>query len=173
MKSLVTNWGGTARLSGALLWLVVALLGSPVQAFAQADGEVLTNQGVLDMVSSKLNRDIVVAKVTSTSNAFDVTVNGVVNLTESKLHQEIIRAMIVSAGDEKRAVQAKRQEAMTNQAVIYLVVSKVARPVILSMIQNNEPLFDVSANGLVQLSQAKVHSEIIRAMVARAGLAAQ
>lgn len=152
------------------LTLVAVLVGTvSVPVIGQAP-EVLANEGIVGMTTAKLNKDIIIAKITATRNIFDVRVNGLINLSQNKVHPDIIRAMIVAASDAKLAARPAAGETLDNQAVILMVVSKVARPVMLAKIQNTKSAFDVSANGLVQLTQAKVPNDVIKVMVARSAV---
>ncbi len=160
---------GMNRLYRAVLSVALVAVFAGV-ASAQVAGqapEVLANEGVVGMTTAKLNKDIIIAKITATRNIFDVRVNGIINLSQNKVHPDIIRAMIVAASDAKLAARPASGETIDNQAVILMVVSKVARPVMLAKIQNTKAAFDVSANGLVQLTQAKVPNDVIKVMVAR------
>lgn len=148
----------------ALVALFVGAVSVPVVGQAP---EVLANEGIIGMATAKLNKDIIIAKITATRNIFDVRVSGIINLSQNKVHPDIIRAMIVAASDARLAARPAAGETLDNQAVILMVVSKVSRPVVLAKIQNTAPAFDVSANGLVQLTQAKVPNDVIKVMVAR------
>jgi len=154
----------------ALAALLVGVVSVPV--IGQAP-EVLANEGIVGMATAKVNKDIIIAKIAATENTFDVRVNGIINLSQSRVHRDIIRAMIVAGNDAKLAARPAVGEKLDNQAVILLVASKVERPVIIAKIQNTKPAFDVSANGLVQLTQAKVPNDVIKIMVARSAVVSQ
>ncbi len=157
----------------ALLAVTISVTVSSA-ATAQRAGvtaEVLTNQDVMSMVAGRINRDLLVAKINATRNSFDVTVNGVISLHMAKVHADIIRTMILVAADPKLGdAGRKTADVLDNQAVIAMVGSKVPRPVILAKIQHTKAAFDVSAAGLVALTQAKVPADVIKAMVTKTGL---
>jgi hypothetical protein len=136
---------------------------------AQRGGEeILTNQTVVSMVAGKLNRDLLVAKINTTKNTFDVTVQGLIGLHTNKVHADIVKTMIQVAGDPKLgAAPSRTPEILDNQSIIGLVSAKVPRPVILAKIQNTRANFDTSATGLVSLTSAKVPSDVIKAMIAK------
>jgi hypothetical protein len=59
-------------------------------------GEVLTNESVIQMVTAKLPRDVILKKIQSTKSKFDVTSNGLVGLTTNKVPKDLIQAMMVA-----------------------------------------------------------------------------
>jgi hypothetical protein len=58
--------------------------------------EVLTNQAVIQMVTAKLPRDVILAKIQSSKTKFDVTSDGLVSLNTNKVPKDIIKAMMVA-----------------------------------------------------------------------------
>jgi len=71
------------RMLTVLALSLVSGVSSPMVADAQAPagaGEVLTNQMVIDMVNAKLPRNIIVTRIQTSRNAFDVTAAGLVFL---------------------------------------------------------------------------------------------
>ncbi|HEY9384485.1 MAG TPA: hypothetical protein VIP80_13325 [Gemmatimonadales bacterium] len=58
--------------------------------------EVLTNQSVIQMVTAKLPRDVILAKIQSSKTKFDVTSDGLVSLNTNKVPKDIIKAMMVA-----------------------------------------------------------------------------
>jgi hypothetical protein len=158
------------RLS-VLVALVVILVPGSIAAAQRgaAAAEVLTNQSVIGMVAAKLNQDVLSAKISSTRNSFDVTVNGLVNLYQNKVPTAVMQSMISMAGDAKLGQPASRTpEVLNNQSIVTLVVGKVPKAVILSKIQNTKSDFDVSSDGLVELTQAKVPTDVIKVMISKA-----
>ena len=148
-------------------------LAFPAGALAQRGGtdtEVLTNQAVINMVTAKLNKDLLTTKINSTRNSFDVTVNGLVSLQQSKVPPDAIRSMITMAADAKLGRPPSRTpEVLQNQSVVTLVTAKVPKAVVLAKIQSTRSAFDVSADGLVGLTKAKVPTDVIKAMIAKDG----
>jgi hypothetical protein len=57
--------------------------------------EVLNNEIVVRMLSSKVPRQIVLAKIQMSQSAFDVTATGLVSLNTSKVPDEVIKAMML------------------------------------------------------------------------------
>jgi hypothetical protein len=170
--------GKTAPLSlesrriGFALWVAALVFGLAADAAAQRAGaapEILTNQSVISMTGAKLNKDLLLTKVNTTRNAFDVTVNGIVNLYQAKVHADVIRSMITMAVDPKLGQPSKNAELLDNQSVVTMIVAKVPKAIVLSKIQNTKSAFDVSASGLVGLTQSKVPADVIKTMVVKSG----
>lgn len=146
------------------LGLTVALA---VPAFAQTGGEVLTNESIVSMSAAKLNRELLLGKVNTTRNTYDVSVQGLIGLHTNKVHQDVMKAMITVAGDPKLGAPSRKPEILDNQSVIAMVSAKLPKAVTLSKIQNTRAAFDTTSTGLVQLTQAKVPSDVIKAMMAK------
>jgi hypothetical protein len=157
-----------SRVARSVLVLICAcLLSRDLLAQRSGAAEVLTNESIVSMTAAKLNRDLILAKVNTTKNTFDVSVNGLVSLTQGKVHQDVIKSMISAYANPKLG-PAKNTEVLDNQAVVSMILGKVAKAVVLAKIQGTRANFDVSAAGLVSLSQAKVPQDVIQAMVAKA-----
>jgi hypothetical protein len=151
--------------AAASLGLMLALA---APAFAQGAGEVLTNESIVSMTAAKLNRDLLLGKVNTTRNTYDVSVQGLIGLHTNKVHQDVIKAMIAVAADPKLGAKPPaRPEILDNQSVIAMTSAKLPKAVMLAKIQNTRAAFDTTSAGLVQLTQAKVSSDIIKAMMAK------
>ena len=148
---------------------LLAPIAARAQRSASGDGEVLTNQTVINMVSAKINKDLLISKINTTPNTFDVTVNGLINLIQGKVSADAMRTMITVAADAKLGRNRASSEVLDNQSVVSMIGSKVPKAVVLAKIQNTKANFDVTSNGLVGLTQAKVPTDVIKAMVAKAG----
>jgi hypothetical protein len=83
-----------------LLLLITGLLVC-ITLSAQQD-EVLTNSSVIDMFSKKLPSSIIMGKIKSAKNTFNVDTDALLLLTENKVPEEIINAMIEAANDNSR-----------------------------------------------------------------------
>ncbi len=151
------------RVAPALLALALTM-----PAAAQNGGEVLTNDSIVSMTAAKLNRDLLLGKVNTTRNTYDVTVQGLIGLHSNKVHQDVIKAMIGVADDPKLGARPSgKPEVLDNQSVIAMVSAKLPKAVTLAKIQNTRAAFDTTSTGLVQLTQAKVPSDVIKAMMAK------
>ena len=156
-------------MTGLIPSLVLALAVSAAVPNQQksAASEVLTNQDVIGMTSAKLSKDLLIAKINTTRNSFDVTVHGLIALQQGRVNQDVMRSMLTLAADPKLGTPSRKAEVLDNQSVVTLITGKVPKAVILSKIQSTKANFDVSSSGLVSLTQAKVPQDVIRAMVAK------
>lgn len=168
----VTRVDRTVRAVAIALASLALAVAIPGRAAAQraAGGEVLTNQSIISMSTAKLDRDLLLQKISSTKNTFDVSVNGIVQLTQAAVNQEVIIRMINMAADPKLGAPApKTPEVLDNQSIITMVTGKVTKPVVLAKIQATKGNYDTSSAGLVQLTQGKVAADVIKAIIAKAG----
>ena len=56
--------------------------------------EVLTNESVIQMVTAKLPKDVIMAKIQSTKKDFDTSTDGLVNLNTNKVPKDVIQVML-------------------------------------------------------------------------------
>jgi hypothetical protein len=61
---------------------------------AARSNEVLTNDGVILMVSRQLPRDLILTKIQSTAQNFDLTADGLVRLNQNKVPSAVIKVMM-------------------------------------------------------------------------------
>ena len=152
----------------AFITFGVALLLLPGRATGQgaAGAEVLTNDSVVQMVVGKVPRDVILAKIQSTSTAFDITANGLVSLFQRKVPTNAINAMIQAS-----ASNPNNKEVLANTAVVYMVTNKLPRDIIIAKILSGKSGFDLTAEGLVSLNLNKVPQPVVKAMMASAASA--
>jgi hypothetical protein len=79
--------------------LISGLLCAPA-LFSQT-GEVLNNEGVISLINSGLPTSIIISKIESSPNRFDLSTDALIKLSSQKVPEEIINAMM---GSEKRRV---------------------------------------------------------------------
>ncbi|HEX3926755.1 MAG TPA: hypothetical protein VHW65_02065 [Gemmatimonadales bacterium] len=138
----------------------VIALAPPVRAqSAPKTVEILTNQTVVQMVLAKLPKDVIQAKIQSSKNNFDLTVQGLVGLQANNVPSDVVKSMM--AASPKKAAG----EVLTNESIIQMVTGKLAHDVILAKIQSTKTDFDVSSQGLVSLNTNKVPKDIIKVMM--------
>ena len=65
------------------------------KAGAKGATEVLTNDSVIQMVTAKLPKDVIMAKIQSSKKDFDTTTDGLVNLNTNKVPKDVIQVMLV------------------------------------------------------------------------------
>src|SRR5688500_4869929 len=76
MKAFVARSG--------ILALTVSLF-ALTPASISAQGEVLSNTSVVNMIAGKVSKDLILAKIRGTKSGFDVTAAGLVRLHQSKV----------------------------------------------------------------------------------------
>ena len=157
-----------ARTRAVALGLVI--LAPFHQARGQADPEVLSNATVVQMVSGKLSKDLIVGKINSARPGFDLSSDGLIALVGFKVDQSIVKLMLQVADNARRSGTAPAtlvglDEVLTNEIVVRMLTSKVPKQVILAKIQISRSTFDVSASGLVSLKASKVPDDVIKAMM--------
>ena len=128
-----------------------------------AQGEVLTNDALVQMVNGKVAKALILSKIQSTPNTFDVTVRGLASLSRSKVPADLIKAAMLRA---PKLLADDTKEVLTNGDVVEMSTANLARELIIAKIQLTKSAFDLSTSGLVGLQQNKIHPEIIKAMMA-------
>ena len=121
--------------------------------FAQ---DTITNKDIILMKSSKMNNDIILAKINSSQCDFDLTTSGILELKNSKIIDRIITEMLKASPP---------QVTMTNEDVINMYQAKLTSSVILAKIDVTEHNFDVSPEGLIKLTTAKIPKSIVKKMM--------
>ncbi len=157
------------RTLGAVVFCAAALLADQAwrgTLWAQDAGEVLTNESVVQMVTGKLSKDLILAKIQGTKNSFDVTADGLIALTTARVPVEIQRAMLKAVMTPKPGeTHAASSEVLTNDIVVRMVQGRVSQDLILTKVSGTKNTFDLTANGLVALNQSKVPKAVIQAMM--------
>lgn len=76
--------------------------------------EVLTNQIVVELYRLGLGEDVMVNKIKTTKNTFDVTINGLIQLKKDSMPQSIISAMIETAQKSKTEALQNSNDPLDN-----------------------------------------------------------
>lgn len=66
--------------------------------------EVLTNGAIIQMYSKKLPASIIIGKIKSSQNNFDVNTDALISLTDNNIPEDIINAMVDAANDNSRHI---------------------------------------------------------------------
>lgn len=66
--------------------------------------EVLTNESVIELYTKKLPSSIILGKIKSAKNSFNLDTDALIHLTENNIPEDIINAMVEAAGDESRHI---------------------------------------------------------------------
>ncbi len=157
-----------ARSASLALTLFAFLFASTAQAQATAAGaEVLSNTSVVNMITAKVSKDIILTKIRTTKTNFDVTASGLVRLQQAKVAADYMRAMMTAAGDTKLAVPVPGPaEVLTNAEVVQMITGQVPRPVIIEKIRATKAKYDLTSEGVVTLTANKVPQDVVKAMMA-------
>jgi len=144
-----------------VLSLCSLFLSAPLGAQAPSkSSEVLTNQVVIQMVLAKLPKEVLLAKIQSSKNEFDLTTAGLVSLHANKVPVEIMKVMLAT-GTKKSS-----SEVLTNELVIQMVTAKLPKDVMLAKIQSSKTNFDITSAGLMSLNSNKVPKDVLKVMLA-------
>ncbi|MDO5665008.1 MAG: hypothetical protein Q4G63_07105 [Bacteroidia bacterium] len=133
-----------------LLFLLTVFI---TAGFAQ---DLITNKDIVMMKTSKMSDDIILAKISSSTCDFDLSTSGILELKNAKVPDKIVREML-NASPPK--------EVMTNDDVTNMHQAKISTPIILAKIDVTEHNFDVSPEGLIKLTTAKVPKNIVKKMM--------
>ena len=148
----------------------LVLLAPLPRADAQGDAEVLSNATVVQMVTAKLSKDLILGKINSARPGFDLSSVGIASLISSKVDQGIVKQMLQVADNARRSGSAPStlvglDEVLTNEIIVKMLVDKVPKPLVLQKMQMSRSAFDVSAGGMVSLKNSKVPDDVIQAML--------
>ncbi len=165
---LASRTFSTARNRAKALGLLILAPFHP--AFGQADQEVLSNPAVVQMVSGKLSKDLIVGKINSARPGFDLSSDGIIALNGFKVDQSIIKLMLQVGDNARRSGNAPAtliglDEVLTNEIVVRMLTGKVPKQIVLAKIQVSKSAFDVSSAGMVSLKTSKVPDDVIKAMM--------
>lgn len=147
--------------SSLTLFAACTLFASTASAQAgNAAGEVLNNESITQMVVGKVPKDIILTKIRTTKNAFDLSPTGLVGLHANKVGDDVVKVMMQSgpAGAAK--------ESLNNDAVIQMVNGLVSKEIIIVKVQASRADYDLSTNGIIKLNQNKVSQDVLKAMMA-------
>ena len=134
--------------------LLIALLLCIVSSlFAQ---ESLTNKEIINLQSSKISQDLILAKISASKCQFDLTAQGLIDLKSGKLSDKVVRAMFVVSPP---------METMTNQDVIKPSDSDVSTAILKEKMSKTPHKFEVDSESLIKLKVAKVNDGVVKEMI--------
>jgi hypothetical protein len=143
----------------AAVTLLVASL-SLAPSIASAQAEVLTNESITQMIAAKVSKDLITSKIRTTKATYDVSTAGLISLYTSKVPNDIIKLMMTQA-----ATVPGSKETLSNDGVIRMVNGQLSRDIIVAKIQMSKPDYDLTTNGMINLTQNKVSQDIVKAMM--------
>lgn len=146
------------KLTGGLL-IAITLFVS-LRSIAE---EILTNQSVIALTGAKMSKDIIISKIRSTPNNFDMSSNGIIGLKDGKVSDQVVIVMLSSTSN---------LPAVTNEDVITMKKANVSQDVILKKIEVSKCNFNMDTQSMIALKEAKVSDKIQTAMMSAQAAAA-
>ncbi len=146
--------------------LIMVVLSFPLasRAVAQAGGEVLTNESIIQMVAGKVPKDLIVSKIKATKSSYDLSPDGLIKLSTGKVSSDMMKLMMTT----QAAASGATKETLTNDGVIKMVAGGLSREIIVAKIQMSKPGYDLTTAGLLDLSKNRVSEDVQKAMLASA-----
>ena len=129
------------------------MLGTITALFAQ---ETLTNQSISSLVAAKVAPKIIISKIQSSTNTFDMSSEGMIGLKTSKVNDQLIEAMLLNC---------RQLPKVNNDEVIKLTSAGITKKIILKKIALSNCKFDTGTDALIALKTAKVDDDVINAMM--------
>lgn len=152
--------GNVGKAFALALWLGAGVARPAIAQGGGGSGEVLTNESITQMVVGKVPKDLILSKIHTTKNAFDLTPSGLIGLHTSRVSDDLLKAML----QESPSTVAK--ETLDNDAIIKMVVGQLSKSIMLIKIQNDKADYDLTTAGIIKLNQNKVSQDVIKAMMA-------
>jgi len=118
--------------------------------------EVLTNQSVQSLVSAKVDQGIIISKIKSSENTFDLSTSGIISLKQAKVNDKIVDEMLLIS---------KSLPVMKNEDVIEMQKNGISKKIILRKINSSECKFNTETESLIALNAAGVPEEITKLMM--------
>ena len=118
--------------------------------------EVLSNQSIISLVIAKVSNSIIISKIKSSDNNFDLSSTGIINLKENKVQDIIIDEMLPVTNDLPE---------VKNEDVISMQTKGVSKKIILKKINLSPCKFNTNTESLIALNNAKVPEEITKVMM--------
>jgi len=140
------------------------LLLAPVSRAAAQGGEVLNNESILSMIAGKVPKDLIVSKIKTTKSAFDLSPDGLIKLNVGKVNSDVMKLMMTTSA----AASGTNKETLGNDGIIKMVAGGLSKEIIVAKINMSKPGYDLTTNGLLDLTKNKVSEDVQKAMMASA-----
>ena len=115
----ISNKPGMKNIFGiAILFLLIT--------FSSIAEETLTNQNIISLTTAKVSKDIIIQKVKSNPNQFDMSASALISLKTSKVSDMVVEEMLLAANN---------LPLVTNKDVIDMHQGGVSRDIIIKKIQ--------------------------------------
>jgi hypothetical protein len=131
---------------------------------AAAQGEVLNNESILQMIAGKVPKDLIVSKIKTTKSAFDLSPAGLIKLYVGKVNSDVMKLMMTTTA----TASGTNKETLTNDGIIKMVAGGLSKDIIVAKINMSKPGYDLTTNGLLDLTKNKVSEDVQKAMMASA-----
>ena len=118
MKTIQNKAGSKSIFKIAILLLLIS-----VSSVAE---ETLTNQNIISLTTAKISKDIIIQKVKSNPNQFDMSSSALISLKTSKVSDLVVEEMLLAANN---------LPLVTNKDVIDMQQGGVSRDIIIKKIQ--------------------------------------
>jgi DNA-directed RNA polymerase subunit H (RpoH/RPB5) len=136
-----------------LICLLICLFTGFSKIFAQ---ETLTNESIISLTSAKVSNSIIVSKIKSSANNFDLSTSKLIDLKNQKVSDNILGEMMLACHN---------LPPMKNDDVIQLHNGKLGKDLILKKINLSQCNFNTSTESLIALKNAGVPEAITKVMM--------
>ena len=118
--------------------------------------ELLKNQHIMTLVKARVDRELILDKIKSSSSQFNMSTNGLVELRQAAVPDNIVDAMLLASSP---------LPTLRNQDIIDMYLGGVSREVITKKIQYSETSFSLTTDDMVALKTARVPDQLVRVMM--------
>lgn len=118
--------------------------------------ETLTNQNIISLSNAKVAKDIIIQKVKSNPNQFDMSASSLIALKAAKVSDQVVEEMLLACNN---------LPVMTNKDVIDMQQGNVSRDIIIKKIQFSKCNFNTDTDAMIELKNAKVPETVQKAML--------
>lgn len=140
------------KINTTILALFLLLAATPA-LFAQ---ETLTNQSITSLVAAKIAPKIIITKIQSSANTFDMSADAMAALKTAKVNDQLMEEMLLNC---------KQLPKINNDDVMKLTATGISKKIILKKIALSNCKFDTGTDALIALKNAKVDDTVINAMM--------
>lgn len=143
-----------------------------------ANGEVLDNQAIIDMVKLGLSDDVILAKIMTDENSFDTSVQALKVLVDNKVSNTVIESMVLASGAQEEQVNigvvnsgviksqlSSYKRDKNNQDVIDMVEAKIDERTIDQKVLLSDVEYDTSLPAILDLQNNGVTERVIKTMM--------
>ena len=124
--------------------------------FSSIAEEILTNQNIISLTTAKVSKDIIIQKVKSNPNQFDMSSTALISLKTSRVSDMVVEEMLLAANN---------LPLVTNKDVIDMHQGCVSRDIIIKKIQFSKCDFNTNTDAMIELKNAKVPETVQKAML--------